>query len=328
MADALTRMRIALRAEGVDDDRTRNLLFWARAFLQFGDQDEPEALDRNDVEAFLADLTERRHAGAPARNQALEAIEKLYRHSEGGEPAWLRVLVAERRSESGPNVLSRDEVRRLLDQLVGREWLVAALVYGTGMRLLECVRLRVRDIDLDRATVIIRDTADHVRRRLPLPGEAIPRLQQHLEDLKLAHIRDIVDGGGEATLPPVVAARQPALARNWGWQYLFPQRIASANDEGKSLPREARRVHHTDPQTLHQRFERAALDARIYRRVTGHVLRNSFALHMIQQGVPVQKVEQMLGTTGARTEEDATATAETPAMHIPSTENGGRATII
>jgi len=305
MSDALTRMRIALRAEEVDQERTKSLLVWARAFLTFCNNDHPERLGRNDVEAFLAHASEQRFAGRPARNRALEAIEWLFSTLPEGIPAWLKLLIEERRPDATPNILTQSEVRRLLAQLNGTGWLAAALVYGTGIRLIECVRLRVRDIDLKHNRLTVHDNAGQVSRRLPLPDNIHGRLQEHLEDLRLAHIRDIVDGNGCATLPPAVAASTPNVARNWGWQYLFPQR-PEPEDAGSNEQRK-RVIHHVDPQTLHRNFERAALEASIYRRVTGHVLRNSFALHMIQQGLSVRRVERILGTRAAEAGDEANA---------------------
>src|SRR6056297_4171575 len=321
MSDSLTRMRIALRAEGVDEDRCKSLLFWARAFLTFCNNDDPERLDRNDVEGFLAHASEQRFAGRPSRNRALEAIEWLFKSTPDGPPAWLRILIEERRPDATPNILSQSEVRRLLAQLKGESWLAAALIYGTGIRLLECVRLRVQDIDLIQNRLTVRDSAGKVTRRLPLPENIQTRLQEHLEDLRLAHIRDIVEGNGSATLPPVVAARSPNVARNWGRQYIFPQRMDQVQAD---LPdrSQSKLIHHVDPQTLHRKFERAALDASIYRRVTGHVLRNSFALHMIQRGLSVSRVERILGSRAGQS--STLDDEEASSLPLPADDAGSR----
>lgn len=311
MANALTRMRTALRAENADEQLEKSLLFWARAYLIHCNNDEPEQLDRSDVERFLTHLSGEKYAGRPAQNRALEAVQTLYRTACGKVPAWLQIFIEERRNAGAPNILSREEVRRLLAQLKGRDWLVAALVYGTGIRLLECVRLRVRDIDVASNQLLVRSADDRILRRLPLPDNIRPRLEEHIEVLKLDHIRDIVEGAGRATLPPVIAARQPNVGRNWGWQYLFPikQPKQEHDDPGQT-------IHHVDPQSLHRQIERAAVDANIYRRVTGHVLRNSFAIHMIQQGIPVKRVEQILGTREYEdSSNDSLATREH--MHLP-----------
>ncbi|MBS3744892.1 MAG: tyrosine-type recombinase/integrase [Wenzhouxiangellaceae bacterium] len=306
MPDALSRMQRALRTEDVDQAHAKSLLFWARAFLSFCSNDALERLNRNDVEAFLTHASEERFAGPPARNRALEAIEWLFRTLPDGPPAWLKILIEEHRPGSRPNILTQSEVRQLLARLNGTGWLAAALVYGTGIRLLECVRLRVRDIDLEHDRLTVRDGEDRISRTLPLPENIQDRLTSHLEDLRMAHIRALVEDHGHATLPPPVAARAPNLARKWGWQYLFPERLER---DHVGTPEDARKqiVHHIDPQTLHRRFERAAVDANIYRRVTGHVLRNSFALHMIQNGVSVRRLERILGTRPAEAGDEANA---------------------
>ncbi|MEX0916009.1 MAG: tyrosine-type recombinase/integrase, partial [Wenzhouxiangellaceae bacterium] len=165
---------------------------------------------------------------------------------------------------------------------------------------------RVRDIDLQHNRLTVRNSADEINRRLPLPENIQTRLHDHLEDLRLAHIRDIVNGTGSATLPPAVASRSPGVARNWGWQYLFPQRLEHERT-GAPDHAPAKLIHHIDPQTLHRKFERAALEAGIYRRVTGHVLRNSFALQMIRQGLSVQQIERILGTRASKADDEARA---------------------
>ena len=314
MSDALTRMRIALTDEGVGAKRAEQLLFWATAFLNFVQTDDPEQLQRSDVERFLAHLAREKYAGSPARDRALDAIDRLYRHTSLGAPSWLKVMLEERRPASMPNVLTRDEVRRVLRQLIGREWLAAALVYATGIRLVECVRLRVRDLDLQAGRLAVRDPGDRILRSLTIPRELLPKIRDHLEDLRRIHISEIAEGAGEASVPPSIAARQPSAGRSWAWQYLFPERRGKAE----------RISHHVDPQQLHQRFERAAREARIYRRVTGHVLRNSFALHMIQRGVPVRRVEEILGTSETALDEAAAAVTDAgiAPMNMPRTEVG------
>jgi integrase len=304
-------MRSSLEAEGIDGEHAKRLLFWARTFLIFCEHDDPRDLDRRDVERFLNHVTEERFAGRASRNRALDAIELLFRNPNGHTPPWLKVLVGEHRASGNPNILTPEEVRRLLTHLGGRDWLAAALIYGTGIRLLECVRLRVRDIDLPSNELLVRDTSDAIRRRLELPGNIHAHLKDHLEDLRLAHIRDIVDGNASATLPPEIVERSPGVARQWSWQYLFPQRLEQRRTQW-SAPSDGPAIHHVDPQTLHRVFERAAFEARIYRRVTGHVLRNSFALHMIQRGVPVKRVERMLGTA-----ESAGDAVEAKSLTIP-----------
>ncbi|NKI35682.1 tyrosine-type recombinase/integrase [Wenzhouxiangella sp. XN79A] len=292
MNRSLERMQQMLRREGVDEARTRHLLFWARGFLEHGGQDDPTQLDRDAVDRFLEHIAHERYAGRPTQDRALDAVHALYRSSPGGTPPWLQVLLDQRRRVVGPNILSREEARQLLARLAGSEWLAAALVYGTGIRLLECMRLRVRDVDPDARRLIVRDPADTVQRELPLPAAVARALVPRLDDLKQQHIQDIGNGGGAVTLPPEIAERRPDAALAWRWQYLFPARPGAARFTADT---ERRPIHHLAPARMHRAIEQAAHAAGIHRRVTGHVLRNSYAIHLIEQGLPVARVEMLLG---------------------------------
>lgn len=292
MATPLQVMRDALHREGIEEQRAQRLLFWARAFLKHAGNAHPERLGRRDLERFLEHLAHERYAGRPTQERALQAVRTLYRSCLGTVPGWLQVLLDERRSIGGPNILSRDEVRRLLAQLHDERWLVAALVYGAGLRLIECMRLRVRDLNLVERRILIRDDDDRIQRELALPESTRPVLEARLDQLRATHIRDVGNGGGVVTLPPGVAARSRDAGRQWSWQYLFPRRDAAAERAAAS---ERPPIHHLEPALLHRQIEQAAHAAGIHRRVTGHVLRNSYAIHMIQQGVPVRRVEQLLG---------------------------------
>lgn len=295
MSDALTRMRISLNDQGLDPGRAESLLQWAQAFLIHCDHREPEELGLGDVKAFLEQMEKEKHAGQPTKLRMLEAVEHLFRQSERGVPGWLRVLIEEEsRDKTTPNVLSYEQITKLLGRLNGPDWLAAALVYGAGLRLAECVRLRVRDFDLDNETITVRDADDRVTRTLSMPGNIRKPLEDRLDQLRADHIRDIVQGYGFVTLPPLIAEAHPEYARKWLWQYLFVQRLQRPGEKKTDPPRTV--LHHTDPDTLHEKFEQAAISAGIYRRVTGHVLRNTFAVHMLKRGIPLKRLETLLGT--------------------------------
>ena len=287
MSTALARMRSTLRADGTDPARARSLLFWAGRFLEHSSTESLDRLGRRDVERFLEHLTRERYAGRPTRTRVLQAIRTLFHSAQGSVPSWLRVMLEEERPAGVPNILSHDEVRRLFGRLLGADWLAAALVYGTGIRLIECVRLRVRDLDLAERRIHVRDAEDRIVRDAGLPEAVVPVLQAHLETLRARHIAAVSEGRGAATLPPTIAREQPGLGRKWAWQYVFPE---------SAEPKAGAAEHHEDAARIHRHFERAAQEADIHRRVTGHVLRNSYAIHLIQQGVPVRRVEQLLGT--------------------------------
>ena len=292
MSEPLERMQALLRREGVDEARRRRLLFWARAFLEHAGAQEPAVLGRDAVERFLEHIAHERYAGRPTQHRALDALDWLYRATSDGTPPWLQRLLDERRRVVGPNILAREEVQQLLARLGRVEWLAAALVYGTGIRLLECVRLRVRDVDPEQRRLIVRDPSDTVLRELRLPAAVARTLVVRLSELQQQHIVDIGNGGAAVSLPPGIAASRPAAAHAWRWQYLFPVRPGAARFGADA---ERRPIHHVEPARFHRAIEQAAHAAGIHRRVTGHVLRNSYAVHLIQQGLPVERVEALLG---------------------------------
>lgn len=289
----LKQMRETLEQGDFSEAVVKAYLYWVRSFLLFHDNKDPAKLDRERVEAFLNHLAVDRYAAASTQNQALKAIQYLYEEVLPERPKWLSGYLREKQQNGIPNILSKAEVRRLLAQLHGQDWLIAAMIYGAGLRLMECLRLRVRDLNFDQHKISIRDEQAHVVRETLLPTKTLARLKNHLEERKLLHIKDIAEGAGAAQLPPPVAEQQPGVARSWGWQYVFPEQSIT---RPSTQARGTSRCNHANEKRVRQAIERAAVEASIYKRVSGDTLRNSFAVHMIQQGVPMREVELLLGT--------------------------------
>lgn len=294
----LKKMRETLESGNFSETVAKAYLYWARSYLLFNDEQDPAELGREHIESFLNHLAVDRYAASSTQNQALKAIQYLYEEVLDIRPEWLTRYLREKQQSGIPNILSKQEIQRLLSHLHGQDWLVAALVYGAGLRLMECLRLRVRDLDFDVGRIMVRDDHNRITRETVLPRKTVARLKNHLEDRKLLHIKDIAEGMGEAYLPPVVADSQPGVARSWGWQYLFPEQINRIDPESRGVTRR----HHVSEKKIRQAIERAAIEASIYKRVSGDTLRNSFAVHMIQQGVPMREVELLLGTGAAAAE--------------------------
>lgn len=317
MSNVLTRMHAGLRKQQIDEKTAKSILFWARSFLLFCDNNEPERLGRGDIEEFLEHLKRERFAGRAGRQRALEAIEQMYRYTDDGTPEWLKIMVEAARGPATANILSRQEVGELLEKLRGPDWLAAAIIYGTGIRLLECVRLRVRDLDLKSGTLHVRGENDEIQRSLAIPSRLVPKLSQHLERLREQHLSAISLGKGRVWMPDSLAERAPSTARQWGWQYLFPA-LPGGSEAGAPVQRKQSDViQHTDPRLVHRKFERAAIEAGIHRRVTGHVLRNSHAVHMLEKGVPLRRLEQLLGARAA----PVGPVADKPVLSIPEADN-------
>lgn len=300
----LKKMRESLESGNFSENVAKAYLYWARSYLIFNEEKDPTDLSREHVEAFLNHLAVDRYAASSTQNQALKAIQYLYEDVLMVRPEWLTKYLHEKQQSGIPNILSKQEIQRLLSHLHGQDWLVAALVYGSGLRLMECLGLRVRDLDFDLGRIMVRDDQNRITRETILPKKTVGRLRNHLEDRKLLHIKDIAEGMGETYLPPPVADRQPGVARSWGWQYLFPEQLNRVDPESRGVTRR----HHVSEKKIRQAIERAAIEASIYKRVSGDTLRNSFAVHMIQQGVPMREVELLLGTGTAAAESDPDST--------------------
>lgn len=283
---AVRRMRVAhysLRTE-------RAYLGWIRRFLLAHPRRDPRVLGAVQVEAFLTGLAVEGRVAASTQNQALAAILFLYRDVLGVKLAWMDDVVRAKRPQRLPTVLSQQEVRALLAHMEGRMAVLAKLLYGTGMRLMEGVRLRVKDVDFARNEITVREGKGGKDRRTMLPGSLVPMLVAEIERVQVLHQQDLAGGEGEVWLPHALARKYPAAARELGWQYVFPARTISLD------PRDGRwRRHHLDEAMLSRALKRAQLAAGIAKPVTAHTLRHSFATHLIESGYDIRTVQELLG---------------------------------
>jgi len=289
--NVLDRMRASLRVHQFNVNTEKAYMYWARAFVDYHNGQEPSELGRADVESFLKYLSKERYAAVQTQNQALHAILFLYKDVIGSHPEWLSKLVAEHEASRKSNILTKDEVQSLLSNLYGQEWLAVSLIYGAGLRASECVNLRVRDLNLQEESILVRQANGAAGWMTMLPHKLTTSLKTHIEDRKLLHIKDIADGLGEVHLPESVLELYPNAARSWSWQYLFPANERKFNVASGNLMR----LSHMDENQIEKAIERAAIDAQIYTRVTSTTLRNSFAVHMIRSGVDSKQVEALLG---------------------------------
>lgn len=289
--DLLQNMKSRLRHENYSDNIEKAYLYWARAYLLFHNQRHPSELGRADMEAFLSHLAMDRYAPASTQSQAMHALMYMYQQVLGIKPAWLDRYIREREQGGLPNVLSASEVQRVLSHLYGQEWQVAALIYGSGMRLLEATRVRVRDIDFHKRTIQVRNSSGQVVRVSIMPEALSKTLREHLEQRKMVHIKDVAEGHGEVYLEPHLSRTEANHARSWALQYVFTA------GRCKPDPRAAGKVrrHHIDERQVAQAIERAAIEASVFKRTSADTLRNCFAVHLIQQGTSVETVEQLVG---------------------------------
>jgi integron integrase len=263
---------------------------WIRRFIVASERRHPREMGGAEVEAFLSRLAVEGNVAAGTQNQALSALLFLYRVVLGIELPWMESIVRAKRPRRVPTVLSRDEVQRLLASMDGRPWLVASLLYGTGMRLMECLRLRVKDVDFARNEITVRDGKGGKDRRTMLPRSLIEPLQREIERARVLHAQDLADGFGEARLPHALARKYVNAARDFGWQYVF----ASVNRSRDPLDGTTRR-HHFDDAILSRALKRARSRAGIAKPLGAHTLRHSFATHLLEAGYDLRTIQELLG---------------------------------
>ncbi len=265
-------------------------LHWVRRFIYFHSKRHPAGLGGPEVERFLSHLATEGRVSASTQNQALAALLFLYREVLGKELPWMDGVVRAKRPVRVPVVLSENEVRALLAQLDGKRWLVAALLYATGMRLLEGLRLRVKDVDFERREITVRDGKGGRDRRTMLPERLIEPLRSHLARVKVLHERDLAEGFGDVYLPFALSRKYPRAGRSWAWQYVFP----SGSRSNDPLDGTVRR-HHLDEKVVQRAVLEAARKAGLAKPVSPHILRHSFATHLLESGYDIRTVQELLG---------------------------------
>lgn len=243
-----------------------------------------------EITAFLSHLAVDRGVSASTQNQAKAALLFLYKEVLGTDLPWLQEIVTAKASRRLPVVLTPHEVRDLLLHLDGTNWLIASLLYGTGMRILEALRLRVKDVEFERREIIVREGKGNKDRITVLPENLIAPLRNQIEHARLLHEADLKKGLGEVWLPDALATKYPRSARSWGWQYVFPSPSLSTDPRSAQIRR-----HHLYEQTLQRAVSAAAKRAGITKPCSPHVLRHSFATHMLQAGYDIRTIQELLG---------------------------------
>jgi len=286
----LDEVRDRIRVKHYSLRTERAYVGWVRRFILFHDKRHPRDMGAPEVEAFLTHLAVAADVAAGTQNQALSALLFLYREVLGVELPWLESVTRARRPQRVPTVLTEAEVHRVLARLQGRDWLMASLLYGTGMRLMECVRLRVKDVDFARNEILVRDGKGGKDRRTVLPASLVEPLQREIERARRLHEEDLRAGFGSVWLPHALARKYPTAAREFGWQYVFPAGKRSVDPRGG-----VERRHHFDDGMLSRRLKKARLAAGIAKPLSAHTLRHSFATHMIEAGYDIRTVQELLG---------------------------------
>ena len=286
----LDRVREAIRTRHYSRRTEKVYVAWIRRYIFFHGKRHPAEMGAAEITRFLTSLAVEGKVAASTQNQALSALLFLYREVLLQEVPWLDDLVYAKRPHHLPVVLTREEVRAVLDQIQGVSRLMAFLLYGAGLRLLECARLRVKDIDFCRNQIVVRAGKGNKDRLTMLPAAIKADLLRHLEAVRSQHLRDLQVGAGWVELPNALARKYPNAGREWPWQWAFPAtRIYVERQTGQ------RRRHHLHESVLQRAVRAAALRAGIAKRVSCHTFRHSFATHLLDDGHDIRTVQELLG---------------------------------
>jgi integron integrase len=286
----LDQVRDRIRVKHYSIRTETQYLQWIKRFILFHDKRHPRDMAAPEIEAFLTHLAVVGNVSASTQNQALSALLFLYREVFQVEVAWLDNVTRAKLPQRLPVVLTVQEVRAVLAQMSGVYGLMAALLYGTGMRLMECVRLRVKDVEFERGEIVVRDGKGAKDRITMLPGTVVAALQAHLLRRRTLFEADQQLGKAAVYLPDALAVKYPSAPTEWGWQYIFPSGSFSIDPRSG-----AERRHHVDEKLLQRAMKKAVQAAGIAKPATPHTLRHSFATHLLQSGYDIRTVQELLG---------------------------------
>jgi integron integrase len=281
--DVIRRKHYSIRTEQAYVD-------WIKRFIIYHDKRHPAEMAEEEVAQFLTHLARDRGVASSTQNQALSALLFLYKDVLKHEIGWLEQVERAKKPARLPVVLTRSEIKRVFTHLHGVPKLMAGLLYGSGLRLMECVRLRVKDVDFELAQITVRDAEGGKDRVTVLPLNLAEPLQRHLIRIKAQHEQDLEDGFGSVRLPFALSRKFPDAAREWAWQYLFPSSRLSVDSRSGKKQR-----HHMAEGILQSALKRAVDAAKIVKRANCHSLRHSFATHLLTKGYDIRTVQELLG---------------------------------
>lgn len=287
--DALRRKHYSYRTE-------KTYLHWIRRFIYFHGKRHPRDMAEPEVAAFLTHLAVDRRVSASTQNQALNAILFLYKQVLNQEIGLVQGVVRAKRPERLPVVLTREEVHAVLVRLKVREGLMAGLMYGAGLRVMECLRLRVKDVDFGMNQIIVRDGKGQKDRTTPLPAALIPALRQQLAEVQRLRAADLADGYGEVSLPFALDRKYPNASRELAWWYVFPASHRSRDPGSDRIKR-----HHLDDSVIQRAVKQAIRSAGIPKPASCHSFRHSFATHLLASGQDIRTIQELLGHSDVST---------------------------
>ena len=290
MSELLDNVRNVMRVRHYSYQTEKTYIHWIKQYIYFHKITHPKDIGAAEVEAFLTHLAVERTVAASTQNQALAAILFLYRAVLKTDLPWLDKFTPAKKSERVPVVLTKEEAKLIIDQLSGTNWLIANLLYGSGLRLIEALRLRVKDLDFGYRQVVVRDGKGGKDRFTVLPNILIEPLQKQLLSAQKLHELDLRHGLGRVEMPFALARKYPNAETERAWQYVFPSKSLSKNPRTGATGR-----HHVSPSSLQKPFKEILRKSRIAKAASPHTLRHSFATHLLQDGYDIRTIQDLLG---------------------------------
>lgn len=286
----LDRVREACRVRHYSLRTEDAYVDWIRRFILFHDKRHPLDMGASEINQFLTHLAVEGRVAASTQNQAFSALLFLYRKVLDVDPGRIEGVIRARRPRRLPVVLTRTEVRLVLSHLSGTYQRIGQVLYGGGLRLLECLRLRVKDLDFERGEILVREGKGDKDRHTVLPESVKSALRRHLEEVRLLHERDLARGLGRVYLPNALDRKLPSAASEWCWQYVFPSSVLSVDPRSGE-----RRRHHAHEAAVSRAITAAVRASGIGKRATSHSFRHSFATHLLEAGYDIRTVQELLG---------------------------------
>lgn len=289
VSDAIRIKHYSLRTE-------KTYLEWIKRYILFHEKRHPAEMGMQEIQSFITYLASDRTVSASTQNQALSAIMFLYRQVIKKDIDFPPNLFRAQKSKTLPTVLTHNEAIAIISHMTSVPQLMTKILYGSGIRLMECLHLRVKDIDFENHQIIIRDGKGEDDRSTILPNSVIPLIETQLKTVRLIHQKDLKDGFGETSLPYALDKKYPNASKEWMWQYIFPSSTRSIDPISKKTKR-----HHTDPSVLQKAIRKAAQLSEINKPISPHTFRHSFATQLLQNGYDIRTIQELLGHKNVKT---------------------------
>jgi integron integrase len=313
IAEILERARRLMRFKHYSIRTEETYVNWIKRYLDFHQGQLPAQLDETAIEKFLTHLAADLNVAASTQNQALNALLFFNKEVLSRQLGEFGAYARAKRPRRLPVVMSREEVQRVLSGLEGTYQVIAKLLYGTGMRLMECVRLRVKDVDVGKSIITVRDGKGQKDRVTMLPESLKPALHEHLKRVKLLHEADLKDGFGRVYLPFAIERKYPNADAQWGWQYVFPSKTRSTDPRSGKIRR-----HHVHENAVQKSVKEAVHLAGLKRPASCHTFRHSFATHLLESGYDIRTVQELLGHASVTTTMIYTHVLNKPGVSVRS----------